>query len=280
MEVAAPVSKENYRFLQQFAAEESGIVIEDEKPYFFESRLSPILQRHNLQSVNVLCSMLRLRTNPLLRQEVRDSITTNETLFFRDRHPFEALETTLIPELVVANSATRRIRIWSAAASSGQEAYSLVMLLHEMNLSSWHIEVIATDICEAVLEKARAGRYMRLETNRGLPANYLLKYFESAGLNWHIKKEIRDRVDFRQFDLRSNPALLGQFDLIFCRNVLIYFDQPTRSKILSGLSNCLRPEGHLALGASESVLDTSIGLQRRIVGQAVFYTRGRKDLRS
>lgn len=280
MEVAIPVSKENYRFLQQFAAEESGIVIEDEKPHFFESRLSPILQRHNVASVNVLCSMLRLRTNPVLRQEVRDSITTNETLFFRDRQPFEALETTLVPEFVASNGATRRIRIWSAAASSGQEAYSLVMLLHEMNLSDWHIEVIATDICESVLEKARSGRYMKLETNRGLPASYLVKYFEPAGLHWQIKSAIRNRVDFRHFDLRTSPALLGQFDLIFCRNVLIYFDQPTRNKILTGISGCLRPGGYLALGASESVLDPAIGLQRRIVGQAVFYTRGRKDPRT
>ncbi len=277
MEVDPGITKENYRFLQQFAASESGIIIEDEKPYFFESRLTPVLQRNNVASINVLCSLLRLNAQPDLRREVRNSITTHETLFFRDKHPFDALQTTLLPEITAANSATRRIRIWSAAAASGQEAYSLVMLLHEMNLADWNISVLATDISDEILEKARAGRFMRLETNRGLPANYLLKYFDPAGLHWDVKPQIRNRIEFRQFDLRSNPVLLGQFDLIFCRNVLIYFDQPTRSKILKGLASCLQPNGYLTLGAAEAVTDPTIGLQRRIVGPAVFYTRERRE---
>jgi chemotaxis protein methyltransferase CheR len=202
-------------------------------------------------------------------------MTTNETLFFRDPTVFDALKTTIIPTLMKAREATRRLSFWSAAASSGQEAYSLAIMLLEMGLPAqgWSIEIMGTDLSSQVLDRARQGRYMQIEVNRGLPAPYLVRYFSKQGLEWQLKDNVRSMASFQKFDLRQSPMSVGTFDVVFCRNVLIYFDVPTKKKILGGLRSVLRDDGCLLLGGAEAILDLDGSYARQVVGQASVYRK-------
>jgi chemotaxis protein methyltransferase CheR len=244
---------ENYTFLQQEIHRGSGIVLDEDKHYLFEARLAPVLRSAGLDTLNDLCARLRTRLYPDLSQQVVEALTTNETLFFRDMAPFEALRTRLIPELLGKLDAHEQLRIWSAAASSGQEAYSIAMLLHELKIQNRCSEILATDISEQILAYARDAKYVQFEVNRGLPAVYLVKYFEREGLDWRLNSEIRNAVRFTRFDLRQPMAGLGTFHVIFCRNVLIYFDLDTKEKIIQQLYNALVPGGYLLLGGAESI---------------------------
>jgi chemotaxis protein methyltransferase CheR len=205
-----------------------------------------------------------------VNQEVIEAMTTNETLFFRDVAPFEALRSHLIPEFR-AQHPGQKLRIWSAAASSGQEAYSLVIMMLELGMIAHDFEVLGTDLAENVLERARRGRYMQIEVNRGLPASYLVKYFTRHGLEWQIKDEIRKLVRFERFDLRQSMGGMGMFDLVLCRNVLIYFDVETKKRILAGIRKVLRPGGYLSLGGAETTLNLDDAFTRAHFGSAVFY---------
>jgi chemotaxis protein methyltransferase CheR len=200
-----------------------------------------------------------------------ESLTTNETLFFRDVCLFDALQKNVLPELIAARRDTRRISIWSAAASSGQEAYSIAMLLHEMGLEGWNIQILGTDINQQILERAASGRYLQIEVNRGLPAKYLVKYFTRVGLDWQISPKLRSMVRFQQFDLRASARSLGPFDIVFCRNVLIYFDVETKKKILASIRQTLNPRGLLALGAAETTINLDSSYSRVLHGPATFY---------
>jgi chemotaxis protein methyltransferase CheR len=220
------VSPRNYTFLQQEIYRESGIVLDDDKHYLLESRLMPVARAAQLGSLDELCARLKAKTSPELGRQVIEALTTNETLFFRDMAPFEALRTRLIPELLEKRSP--RITIWSAAASSGQEAYSIAMLLKEMKSVDRPVEILGTDLSDQILDRAREAKYVQFEVNRGLPAPYLVKYFKREGLGWQLKDEIRNMVKFRRFDLRQAMVALGKFDIVFCRNVLIY---TTREKL-------------------------------------------------
>jgi chemotaxis protein methyltransferase CheR len=229
----------------------------------------PVAEELHLSSLLALCEALKHPDAPL-RKRVVEAMTTHETLFFRDGTPFDALKKELLPQLKEENKLSRRIKIWCAAASSGQEPYSLAMLLLECGFADWNIEILATDLSEQVLKRAREGKYMQLEVNRGLPAPYLVKYFERDGLEWRIRDNIRRMVRFEQFDLRQDPRGSG-YDFVFCRNVLIYFDIPTKKQILGRLRSTLKPGGYLVLGSAESTLGLDETFIRVAFANARFY---------
>jgi chemotaxis protein methyltransferase CheR len=268
------ISPESYRFLQDYVYRESGIVLEDDKHYLLQARLMPILRKDQLRTIDEVCDRLRAG-HADLRQRVVEAMTTNETLFFRDPAVFDALKASVVPALMKARESSRRISFWSAAASSGQEAYSLAILLLEMGLPAqgWNVQILGTDLSNQILDRARQARYMQIEVNRGLPAPYLVRYFSKQGLEWQLKDSIRSMVSFQKFDLRQDPAPLGAFDIVFCRNVLIYFDTPTKKKILNGLRGVVRDDGALLLGGAEAILDLDAGYARQVVGQASVYRR-------
>jgi chemotaxis protein methyltransferase CheR len=265
------VTEENYAFFQQHIYRESGIVLDLGKDYLLEARLTPILRRESLASLNDLCALLRATGGQSLKREVVEAMTTNETHFFRDLAQYEALKTTLFPQLLEQRRLARRLSFWSAAASTGQEAYSLAMLMRGMELAGWNIQILGTDLAESVLKRAREGKYMQIEVNRGLPAIYLTKYFTRHGMEWQLKDDIRAMVRFEGLDLRQDMHRLGPFDVVFCRNVLIYFDLETRKKILRQIDGTLFRGGYLFLGTAETALGLEDRFERRSVGQAIVY---------
>ena len=267
----ASLSQDNYRFLQQYIQRESGIQVGDDKLYLLQSRLVPVAESEGLKSLDDLCGRLRIAPTFQLRRRVIEAMTTHETLFFRDPQIFEALRTQILPAVIKKQEAVRTLRIWSAACSSGQEPYTLAMILAEMGLPDWKIEIVGTDLSEQILDKARQGKYLQIEINRGLPAAMLVKYFQRSGLEWQVKEELRKRVQFRALDLRTPTGGMGPFDIVLCRNVLIYFDIPTRKQILAGIRRTMVPGGWLLLGTSETLFDIDPQLVRQTVGAAVAY---------
>jgi len=273
---AVAISRENYKYLQQEIYRESGIVIDEDKHYLLESRLTPIAREAKLTSLDDLCARLRSKASPGLAQQVIEALTTNETLFFRDMAPFDALRKAIVPEMLEKKPG--RLTIWSAASSSGQEAYSIAMLLKEMKpaqpaLASLPVEILGTDLSEQILDRAREAKYVQFEVNRGLPAPYLVKYFQRTGLDWQLKEEIRSMVKFRRFDLRQPMVSLGKFDIVFCRNVLIYFDVETKVKILNQLWTVLNPGGYLLLGGAETVINLQDKFERVAIGATAAYRK-------
>ncbi len=268
------ISADTYQFLQDFVYRESGIVLEEDKHYLLQARLMPILKSQQLRTIDDICFRLR-SGNADLGRRVVEAMTTNETLFFRDPTLFDSLRTTIIPALVKQREALRRLSFWSAAASSGQEAYSLAMLLLEMGLPAqgWSIQILGTDLSAQILDRARQARYMQIEVNRGLPAPYLVRYFNKQGLEWQLKDNVRSMVTFDRVDLRQSLAPLGLFDIVFCRNVLIYFDTPTKKKILAEIRRVLRDDGCLLLGGAEAILDLDGNYARQVIGQASVYRK-------
>jgi chemotaxis protein methyltransferase CheR len=258
------IYSENYRFLQEHVYSQSGIVLEGDKHYLFESRLAPIVRQLGLGSINDLCALLRATREIQVGRQVVEAMTTNETYFFRDPAHYDAIRSVLLPKLKEERRDYRRLRFWSAAASTGQEAYSLAMLLleHFPMLVGWNIVIEGTDICHEVVQRAQAGRYHRIEMNRGLPARYVVRYFDHIGEDWIVKPEVRKLSNFRQANL-CGPSLpfhraTDHFDVIFLRNVMLYFDQPTRRTLMAGVHHLLAPDGLLFLGSSEQPADPSI----------------------
>lgn len=262
---------ESYKFLQEYVYRESGIVLDGDKHYLLEARLTPIVRQRQLGSLNDLCVLLQGSNDAPLKRQVVEAMTTNETSFFRDPAQYDALRTVVLPELIQQRQDVRKMSFWSAAASSGQEAYSLAMMLLDMGLGDWRIDILGTDLSTNVLQRAQAAKYMQIEVNRGLPVAYLVKYFTRAGLDWQLKDEVRRMVRFAPIDLRQSMRVLGPFDVVFCRNVLIYFDIESKRKILGELRETLFRGGHLLLGGSETTLNLDDRFERRIVGQAVLY---------
>lgn len=265
------ISPDNYLLLQREVYKDSGIVLDDSKLYLIESRLTPILQDERIGSLDDLCFLLKTTARPGLRQKVVEAMTTNETLFFRDPPAFEALEKVILPELVERRKQIRKLSIWSAASSSGQEAYSIAMLLLHMGLTGWDIRILGTDLNSQILQRARTGRYLPIEVSRGLPPDYLQKHFHRAGNEWQISDTVRKMVEFQQFDLRQSTQSLGRFDLVLCRNVLIYFDVETKRKILAEIRGTLLEQGYLLLGCAESTFNLDTVFAKRTIGQAAFY---------
>ncbi len=248
-----------FEYLRNFLKQRSGLALTAEKRYLVESRLTPVCRRFGLATLGDLIGILKLGQNATIERAVVEAMTTNETFFFRDRIPFDLFRDTLLPDLLVRNASRRRIRIWCAAASTGQEPYSLAMLLQEAapRLAGWQVEIVATDLSTEMIEKAKQGLYSHFEVQRGLPVQWLIKYFTQVGEQWQIAQSLRSMVDYRQLNLLHSFTALGQFDVIYCRNVLIYFDAPTKSDVLARLAAQLAPEGALLLGAAETVIGLS-----------------------
>jgi chemotaxis protein methyltransferase CheR len=269
---AAELCPESYRFLQNMVYRESGIVLDGDKRYLLEARLTPIVQQLRLGDLNDLCAMLgRPLDHAVLKRQVVEAMTTNETFFFRDSAQYDALRSVVIPSLIAQRQDTRKMSFWSAASSSGQEAYSLAMMLLEMGLGDWRIRIEGTDLSTQMAERASNGRYLQIEVNRGLPIAYLVKYFTRMGLEWQLKDEARRMVDFSTCDLRQSMSARGPFDVVFCRNVLIYFDVESKRKILDQLHGTLFRGGYLLLGGSETTLNLTDRFERKVFGQTVFY---------
>ena len=267
------ISTDNYRFLCQAVYQDSGIVLDDSKTYLVEARLIPVAKSEGATSLDALCNLIRATNGNRVRNKVVEAMTTNETLFFRDVSPFDALRTTLIPEMREALDYKRPLRLWSAACSSGQEPYSIAMLWLEMGLYLREVEILGTDLSEEMLAKAEEGRFLQLEVNRGLPAKYLVKYFTRHNLEWQIKPELRAMVKWRKFNLKDNLHALGHFDIVLCRNVLIYFDIEAKRRILNQIKQTLQPGGYLVLGSSETTLNLDDTFARRKVGRAILYQK-------
>ena len=249
------MTPQDFDYLRKLLKERSGLVLSAEKQYLAESRLLPVARRHGLATLGDLVGKLK-EPAPALANQVVEAMTTNETFFFRDKIPFDHVRDTIMPALVAARAREKRIRIWCTAASTGQEPYSLAMILKAMNvqLAGFRIDILATDLSGEVLERAKNGTYSQFEVQRGLPIQLLVKYFTQAGDNWQITPELRDMVQFRPLNLLNDFTPLGAFDLVFCRNVLIYFDQPTKTAVLDRLARQMPADGYLVLGAAETVV--------------------------
>jgi chemotaxis protein methyltransferase CheR len=246
----------DYDFLRKALKQRSGLVLSADKQYLVESRLLPIARKAGFGNLGELVAALKRGDTDALMTTVVEAMTTNETFFFRDKTPFENFRSVVLPALLGSRRASRTIRIWSAAASTGQEPYSLAMALKEVedSVAGWRIEIIATDLASGVLAKAQAGIYSQFEVQRGLPIQLLIKYFTKVGDMWQIAPEIRAMVKFKQLNLLADFSALGTFDLIFCRNVLIYFDQETKIDLLNRLGRITASDGYLVLGAAETVV--------------------------
>ena len=239
----------------------SGLVVGPDKLYLLETRLATLMRRDGIPDLGALAD--RLRPGNALEREVVEAMTTNESLFFRDSKPFDALRLRILPRLHAARPAGAKLRVWSAAASTGQEAYSIAMIAAEMGaaLDGRRIEIVGTDIAREPLQRARDGIFTQFEIQRGLPMQMLVKYFTKLDGQWQIKPALRAAVEFREWNLLADLRALGQFDVVFCRNVLIYFDAPTKTQVLDALARQMAADGVLFLGGAESVLGLSRGFQ-------------------
>jgi chemotaxis protein methyltransferase CheR len=245
----------DYEYLRKLLKDHSGLDLSADKQYLIESRLLPLARKAGLADIGALVQKMKTGSGTFIAQVV-EAMTTNETFFFRDKVPFEHFRETIMPELLRSRAARKSIRIWCAAGSTGQEPYSLAMCLKEMAaaLAGWRVEILATDLSQEVLEKSKSGIYSQFEVQRGLPIQMLVKYFKQIGELWQVNADLRAMVQHRQLNLLHDFANLGRFDVIFCRNVLIYFDQETKSNIFSRLARSSEPDGFLVLGAAETVV--------------------------
>lgn len=255
--------KSDFDALRQILSRTSGLFLDSDKAYLVESRLQPLIERAGLRDLGALVNQLLSAKNSELERDVIEAMTTNETFFFRDRLPFDNFRKFILPALLEARKEVRQIRIWCAACSTGQEPYSLAMLLDEEahRLSGWSVDILGTDLSRTVVAAAREGVYTQFEMQRGLPISQLLRYFRQENDRWHINEHLRSRVRFEEFNLLSDYRELGRFDVIFCRNVLIYFDVPTKRDVLNRMAQILLPDGYLLLGAAETV----VGLTEALV---------------
>ena len=249
------MTPQDFDYLRKLLKERSGLVLSAEKQYLAESRLLPVARRHGLGTLADLVAKLKTPV-PALANEVVEAMTTNETFFFRDKIPFDHVRDTIMPALIAARAREKRIRIWCTAASTGQEPYSLSMVLTNFRaqLSGYRVDILATDLSGEVLERAKTGIYSQFEVQRGLPIQLLVKYFNKVGESWQIAQDMRDMVQFRPLNLLNDFSPLGMFDLVFCRNVLIYFDQPIKTAVLNRLVRQMPDDGYLVLGAAETVV--------------------------
>ena len=263
-----------FTYLQQLLLEHAGILLEAEKKYLAEARLSPLATQEAFETIDALLDAVQAGADAgLLERKVIEAMTNSETSFFRDLHPFEALRTAIIPELIAKRSAERTLTIWSAATASGQEPYSLAMLLREHfpQLVGWKVTLIASDISESMLSRARAGAYSQIEINRGLPAPLLVKYFRRIDGEWQIAEELRRAIDFRRVNLTTAWPFLPTMDIILMRNVLIYFDVPTKKAVLARVRRQLKPGGYLMLGGGESTMSLDDSFAPAQFGKAICY---------
>ena len=249
------MTPQDYEFLRKLLKERSGLDLSADKQYLVESRLVPLARKAGLPGISELVAKMK-NGDAAMITDVVEAMTTNETFFFRDKIPFDHLRDTIVPALAQSRANRRTLRIWSAACSTGQEPYSIAICLKEKAamLAGWRIEIVGTDLSQEVLEKSRAGIYSQFEVQRGLPIQLLVKYFSQIGEMWQLNADVRGMVQYRQLNLLQDFSSLGKFDVVFCRNVLIYFDQETKAAIFERIAKVVEPDGMLMLGAAESVV--------------------------
>lgn len=274
------ITAADFDYVSTMVRQSSAIVLAPGKEYLVVSRLLPLARTAGVCDVGELVAALRRQPSGPLRAQVVEAMTTNETSFFRDAHPFTALATTVLPELIKARAATRTLNIWCGASSSGQEPYSIAMLVDEAlaGRPGWTVRLLATDISAQMLERTKQGTYSQLEVNRGLPAPKLVKYFRREGTGWQIDQRLRAMVETRLMNLDAPWPSMPAVDLIFLRNVLIYFDVPTKRRILGRCRTSLKPDGYLFLGGAETTLNIDDAFERVQIGSAPTYRLPRKDL--
>lgn len=246
---------QDFEVLSRLVKSQSGLELTPDKAYLLEARLAPVARKWNMESVAQLADHVRSRpTDPHVR-DVAEAMTTNESFFFRDIKPFDLVREVMLPQLIKARP-EKRLRIWSAASSSGQEAYSLALLLKEFGpeLAGWKLEIVGTDLSTEMVERAQSGEYSTFEVQRGMPAKLLIKYFKRNGDKWKVSDDIRGMTSFKRANLLHDLSSLGKFDIVFCRNVLIYFDIETKRQVLASIAKQMPNDAFLVLGASETVL--------------------------
>ncbi|HWA16463.1 MAG TPA: protein-glutamate O-methyltransferase CheR [Gemmatimonadales bacterium] len=268
-----PLSPGDFQFVSQLVRQRSAIVLEPEKSYLLEARLSPLAKAEGHASLEAMIAFLRAQPNNGLHRRVVEAMTTNETSFYRDLYPFDALRTHVIPEVMKRRAAQRELTIWCAASSSGQEPYTIAMTLREHfpELTTWTVRILGTDISSEMVRRSKEGRYGQLEVNRGLPAPLLLKHFEKRGMDWQVKPDLQRWCEFRELNLIEPWGPLPRMDVVFLRNVLIYFDVNTKRAILDNVQKVLHPWGYLFLGGAETVINLGEGFERLPVDRAGCY---------
>jgi chemotaxis protein methyltransferase CheR len=267
------ITASEYQYMQQLIQKASGICLESGKEYLVEARLTPIVREQKLESIAALIRKLQSSSIDPLHKMVTEAMTTNETSFFRDQHPFDALKQKVVPALLPLRAMSKSLSIWCAASSSGQEPYTIAMTLLEAfpQLRDWKITFIATDLSRQMVERSRSGRYSQLEVNRGLPAPMLIKYFKKDGLEWQIDQRLRSMIDFRQMNLLEPWPAMPPIDIVFIRNVLIYFDANTKKDIFRRIRGIMRPDGYLFLGGAETTMNLDDAFQRMPIERSGVY---------
>ncbi|MGI5169988.1 CheR family methyltransferase [Spirillospora sp. CA-253888] len=263
------LTTQEFEFVSGLVRREAAIVLEPGKEYLAEARLLPLARRAGVATVGEFVG--RAQRERALAEQIVDALTTNETSWLRDREPFTAFTDVVLPELAAARPPMHRLRIWSAACSSGQEPYGLAMLLEDAQAGGRPYEIVATDISAEMIERAKAGRFSQLEVNRGLPVPLLVKHFQRAGTEWQVSDALRRDITFRRLNLAAPLPPMPPFDVVFLRNVLIYFDVPTKRAVLQSVRRLLRPDGWLFLGAAETTIGIDDGFQRVVAGRASAY---------
>lgn len=269
----ATLTPDAITFVCSLVRQRSAIELDAAKAYLIEARLNPVARRHGFPSTSEMLRNLSVAPKADLQQQVVEAMTTNETSFYRDMHPFEALRTAIVPELIRLYGARRALNIWSAACSTGQEAYSVAMLLRESfpELASWKVQILGTDLSDDVLQRARAARFSQIEVNRGLPAAFLAKYFRREGMHWELAADVRSMASFSKLNLIETWPKLPVMDVVFLRNVLIYFAPETKKAILAKVRGVMAPHAVLFLGAAETTVGLDAMFERVQVGNSVFY---------
>jgi chemotaxis protein methyltransferase CheR len=267
------IAPADFAFVSDLVRRNAGIVLEPGKEYLVDARLSAVVRQEKLDSIEALVARLRAQPGLPLQQRVIEAMTTNETSFFRDLHPFDALRRVVVPQLMESRKAEKAISIWCGASSTGQEPYTIAMTLREHfpMLAGWKLTFIATDISAEMIRRSRDGKYGQIEVNRGLPAALLVKYFQKQGLEWQIDASLRSMIDFREMNLTMPWPLMPPIDIVFMRNVLIYFDQQTKKEILGGLRRVMRPDGYLFLGCAETTMSLDDSFERVQVDKSGCY---------
>ena len=259
----------DFDYIREVVRKQSAIVLEPGKEYLVESRLNPLARQVGVDTISGLVGLMQ-RGTPRIVDKVVDAMTTNETSFFRDVHPFEALRSKVLPELVAARP-NRRIDVWCGASSSGQEPYTIAMLLQEALPPGFASSILATDISDEMLFRTKEGRYSQLEVNRGLPVTMLVKHFDKVGTDWQVKPALRAMVQTRALNLSQPFPVMGPFDVVFLRNVLIYFDTATKAAVLRKVRSLVKPDGYLFLGGAESTLTIDDAWERVVLDRATAY---------
>jgi chemotaxis protein methyltransferase CheR len=265
------LSAQEFAYVSDLVRRNSAIVLDTGKEYLVEARLLPLAREAGVPTVSEFVIRAQRQPGPDTHEKIVDALTTNETSWFRDGEPFQAMTANVLPDLMPTRSANRTLRIWSAACSSGQEPYSLAIVLQESLPAGWTYEITATDISQEMLARAETGRFTQLEINRGLPAHMLVRYFERDGTHWKVATSLRNHITFKRLNLAVPLPPLPQFDIVFLRNVLIYFDVETKRQVLSRVSEVMRPEGWLFLGSAETTIGIDDRFERVAAGRSSAY---------